>query len=431
MFHVNKQSLDFASGVHVDTADFDIDEDGQDTLLGYAGDETENVALLTISMSTHLGKKLSVVAPRAAAQHRSIQSPQQRHHNKPEQQTEQATQERESREREKGRKGEGEKEEEERDAGEQECKQVKKDATGWTVVTRNKRQRKMVQMFVKVDGGKTSAIEMEMSDKVDDIVKKIPISDQDVYVTSGGRILRRRDKLESCEVRDGSIVEVTSRMRGGGKHKDKKSKSEKKQTTNPEKTEQKSEEEPKRDKGPAIQECDRDTVVQMIEESEENRKVMVWMLEENEDNRKMIESMCEGNDVDVEQALQNYRTAGREVLGWNQGQADLMERGLRWAVEARRKGRRQQEKEQRRQGEQEQHPGQEQSKQGKQVRFGEEEQLGKTGAENAGEPEVMGRTTEVRTGRGSTGLVRGEMRGAGRTRPTGKVKERATEERGT
>ena len=431
MFHVNKQSLDFASGVHVDTADFDIDEDGQDTLLGYAGDETENVALLTISMSTHLGKKLSVVAPRAAAQHRSIQSPQQRHHNKPEQQTEQATQERESREREKGRKGEGEKEEEERDAGEQECKQVKKDATGWTVVTRNKRQRKMVQMFVKVDGGKTSAIEMEMSDKVDDIVKKIPISDQDVYVTSGGRILRRRDKLESCEVRDGSIVEVTSRMRGGGKHKDKKSKSEKKQTTNPEKTEQKSEEEPKRDKGPAIQECDRDTVVQMIEESEENRKVMVWMLEENEDNRKMIESMCEGNDVDVEQALQNYRTAGREVLGWNQGQADLMERGLRWAVEARRKGRRQQEKEQRRQGEQEQHPGQEQSKQGKQVRFGEEEQLGKTGAENAGELEVMGRTTEVRTGRGSTGLVRGEMRGAGRTRPTGKVKERATEERGT
>ena len=85
LFHVNKQSLDFASGVHVDTADFDIDEDGQDTMLGYAGDETENVALLTSSMSTHLGKKLSVVAPRAAAQHRSIQSPQQRHHNKPEQ----------------------------------------------------------------------------------------------------------------------------------------------------------------------------------------------------------------------------------------------------------------------------------------------------------------------------------------------------------
>ena len=44
LFHVNKQSLDFASGVHVDTADVDIDEDGQDIMLGYAGDETENAA---------------------------------------------------------------------------------------------------------------------------------------------------------------------------------------------------------------------------------------------------------------------------------------------------------------------------------------------------------------------------------------------------
>ena len=62
-------------------------------------------------------------------------------------------------------------------------------------------------------------------------MKKIPNSDQDVYVTSGGRILRRSDKLESCEVRDGSTIQVMSRMRGGGKHKDKKSKAEKKQVT--------------------------------------------------------------------------------------------------------------------------------------------------------------------------------------------------------
>ena len=41
------------------------------------------------------------------------------------------------------------------------------------------------------------------------------------------------------------------------------------------------------------------------------------------------------------------------------------------------------------------------------MRFGEEQQLGKTGAENAGEPEVTVRTTEVRTDRGSAGLVRG------------------------
>ena len=75
-----------------------------------------------------------------------------------------------------------------------------------------------------------------------------------------------------------------------------------------------------------------------------------------------FEVIPEGSDVEMEQALQSYRTAGSEVLGWDQGQADMMECGLRWAVEARRKQRRQQEEEQRRQGEQGQRPGQEQSK---------------------------------------------------------------------
>ena len=31
---------------------------------------------------------------------------------------------------------------------------LRRDVTGWTVVTRNKRQRRMVQIFVKVDGPK-------------------------------------------------------------------------------------------------------------------------------------------------------------------------------------------------------------------------------------------------------------------------------------
>ena len=130
-------------------------------------------------------------------------------------------------------------------------------------MTRSKKQRKrIVQIFVKVDGGKTSVMEMEMSNNVDDIVKKIPISDHDVYVTSGGRILTRSDKLESCEVRDGSTIQVTSRMRRGGKHKDKKGQKERKREVKQEG--QKLEEELKKDKGPVIQECDRDTVVQML-----------------------------------------------------------------------------------------------------------------------------------------------------------------------
>ena len=33
-------------------------------------------------------------------------------------------------------------------------------------------------------------------------------------------------KLKSCEVTDGCTIQVTSRMRGGGRHKDKRSKAE-------------------------------------------------------------------------------------------------------------------------------------------------------------------------------------------------------------
>ena len=281
-------------------------------------------------------------------------------------------------------KVEKEEKEEERDAEEQEGKQVKKDETGWTVVTRNKRQRKMVQVFVKVDGGKTSTMEVEMSDRVDDIVKKTPISDQDVYVTSGGRILRRRDKLESCEVRDGSILEVTSRMRGGGRHKDKKSKSEKKQTTNSQRPE-KRDGEARSGEGPEL--VPMDEVLRQLEESEEYQK--------------KIEYVSEGSEGEVPQKVQDF-LACMQVSWMIKEQYEPLESGVWRAVEARRK-RWGEEQEERRQAQE----WQEQSKQGKQVRFDEEEELEKTGAENAGEPEVMGRTTEVRTGRRSTGPVRG------------------------
>ena len=120
----------------------------------------------------------------------------------------------------------GERKEEEKEA-EDGGEQVEKDVTGWTEVTRNKR-KKMVQIFVKVDGMKMVAMEVSPEDKVQKILKTVSGSDQDVYVTSGGRILRRDEKLKSCEVTDGCTVEVTSRMRGGGKHKDKKGKEDKK-----------------------------------------------------------------------------------------------------------------------------------------------------------------------------------------------------------
>ena len=278
-------------------------------------------------------------------------------------------------ERESVRKGEGKRKEKEREA------EVEKDVTGWTVVTRNKRKKKKVQIFVKVDDAKVTPMEVSLTDdKVEDVMRQLQ-KDEDVYVTMHGRVLRRNEKLKSCEVTDGCTIQVMSRMRGGGKHKDKKSKAEKKQVTSQKAVS---------NKAPEILESKKEAIIRM------------W--EENEGNRKFIQGISEGSDVEMEQTLQIYRAAGREALRWDQGQADIMECGLRWAVEARRKARRQQEEEQRRQGEQGQHPGQEESKQDKQVDLGDEEQAR---AKSTDVPEVMGRLAEVRSGRGSSGLVRG------------------------
>ena len=207
--------------------------------------------------------------------------------------------ERGKREEETGEKG--------KEVQEETDNEVKKNVTGWTEVSR--KRKKMVQIFVKVDGGKTSVMEMEVNDKVDDIVKKIPISDQDVYVTSGGRILKGSDKLKSCEVRDGSTVEVTSRMRGGGKHKDKKSKVEKKQGMK---------QEPLKNEGRAILESEKEAVIRMLEETEEYRRI--------------VEDVSGGSNVDVERKMRYWASILQE-----RPRGDVLECGLRWAVEAKEK----------------------------------------------------------------------------------------------
>ena len=89
-----------------------------------------------------------------------------------------------------GREKEGRKEAEE-GGGEP----VEKDVTGWTEVTRNKR-KKMVQIFVKVDGMNTVAMEVSPEDKVQKILNTVSGSDRDVYVMSDVRILRKSDKEE-------------------------------------------------------------------------------------------------------------------------------------------------------------------------------------------------------------------------------------------
>ena len=116
---------------------------------------------------------------------------------------------------EKGRKGERGKKEKGRDAEEEECKQVKKDVTGWTLVTTNKRQMRMIQIFVKVDEAKVTPIEVSLTDgTVEDVMRQIQ-RDEDVHVTLHGRVLSRNEKLNSCGVTDGCTIQVMSRMRGG------------------------------------------------------------------------------------------------------------------------------------------------------------------------------------------------------------------------
>ena len=211
-------------------------------------------------------------------------------------------------EREKGRKGqrgrgqEGRREE----RGAEEAESVEKDVTGWTEVTRKK--KKMVQIFVKVDGGKTSTMEMEMSDKVDDIVKKIPISDQDVYVTSEGRVLRGGDELRKCGVRDGCTVEVMRRLRGGGRHKDKKNKVEKQQVAILRRSEspqaqlqQKDEEESKCDEGQTISE---DVVQQVLE-----RGLDVL------GGTEALERLSEGSDDEVDKKMELFLVAFKKGCG--------------------------------------------------------------------------------------------------------------------
>ena len=187
-------------------------------------------------------------------QHTGVAALQWQPHSTKQQPTEQTAQEREGEKKMRGQvekeKGQGERERGERgkegeetgekgkEVQEETDNEIKKDVTGWTVVTRNKR-KKMVQIFVKVDGMKTVAMEVSSEDKVQKILKTVSGSDRDVYVTSGGRILKGSGKLKSFGVRDGSTVEVTSRMRGGGgKHREKKSKIEKERSGSPKKIEQ-------------------------------------------------------------------------------------------------------------------------------------------------------------------------------------------------
>ena len=171
---------------------------------GHADDEIEKAEFPIRLMATRLRRNSSdvpvVMQSAAAAQDRSIQQ----HSNKPQQLAKQTMQEREKRAKRRGgrkvekkerreertRRGEGKGAEKERD------KEIKNDNTGWTVVTRNKKQRKRtVQIFVKQD---KTVREVSPENKVQDVLQTVGGSDQNVYVTCEGKMLRTFYQLNSC-----------------------------------------------------------------------------------------------------------------------------------------------------------------------------------------------------------------------------------------
>ena len=113
--------------------------------------------------------------------------------------------------------------------------------------------------------------------------------------------------------------------------------------------------------------------------------------------------------------MQCFKAELHEKSGWDEDQMKVLECGIRWAVEARRRGRDEQQ-EQRRHDTSKNNGGgeskgrtQDRNKASKESKCvsAKKNSLGETRAESTDEPEVLFRLAEVRTGRGSAGLVRG------------------------
>ena len=111
----------------------------------------------------------------------------------------------------------------------------------------------------------------------------------------------------------------------GHEHKDKKSRSEKKQAASAKGDEQKSAEEPESGRGPVLPDCDSGRVDRMIEE--------------NEEYQEFIEQLSTGSDVGMDQTMRGYLATTRGFIGQEQRQVEMLESGIRRAVEARRKRR--------------------------------------------------------------------------------------------
>ena len=214
--------------------------------------------------------------------------------------------------------------------------------------------RKMVQIFVKVDGMKTVATEVSPEDMVQKILNTVSGSDPDVYVMCEGRILGKSDELKSCGVRDGSTVQVMSRMRGGGKHKDKKGKEEKKQVA-------------QLDDGMCAMACEQmrqvmETLRTLADKSTgEHKRCVVEKVEEVRKAIVGLRKQARGEDLQrVAELEESLKRLEEEMLPWSVEEQEQRRQGEQ------EEQRRQEEQEQRRQGELEEQWRQEEQEQRRQ-----------------------------------------------------------------
>ena len=191
----------------------------------------------------------------------------------------------------------------------------------WTEVKRRTRMQKarmnrqMIQIFIKVNGLKEFLLDVSMRDKVSDIVRRIPnsagSSRQDVFMTCEGRVLRCNDEMRSSGVSDGCTVQNMNEMRGGGKHRNKKNKVEKKQAKSPRSRE------PVRDQ----QEHDEEKIIhnsepeQRQQEPKKDKRMLsrenaedevIRHFEKTEATRKMIADLAKGSNCDMERWIHKF-----------------------------------------------------------------------------------------------------------------------------
>ena len=148
--------------------------------------------------------------------------------------------------------------------------------------------------------------------KVEDVIRQVQ-KGEDVYVTMQGKVLRRNEKLKSCGVTDGCTIQVTSRMRGGGRHKDKRSKTDTKRGMD-ESGQKDQQVESLIDKCQEVTQAQKDEMIQLFEENDAYRR-MITMISEAEGRGTRDTTLRKTTSVRVDEE-----------------RAKLMELGMRWAL---------------------------------------------------------------------------------------------------